>query len=199
MQNYIVAGIGTDVGKTVVSAILVEALKADYWKPIQCHGSDSSEVQKLVTKVIIHPPQYHFEHPVSPHQAARMEEISIDSKKIVLPTTSNALVIEMCGGLLVPTSDQELLVEAMLSWNCRWILVSRHYLGSINHTLLSHYYMQSQKLPIHGIIFNGQEHPDTERVILAKTGLKCLGRIEEESVVNKETIQKYAKRWKQHF
>ena len=85
MKKYFVTGIGTGVGKTVVSAILVEALKADYWKPIQCgelENSDSDIVRNLISnsQTKIHPETYRLKTPASPHYAAEVEKIKIEDQ-----------------------------------------------------------------------------------------------------------------------
>ena len=55
MTNLFVTGNGTDVGKTVVSAILMAALEYDYWKPVQCGmegGTDKEKVTELVSNSV---------------------------------------------------------------------------------------------------------------------------------------------------
>src|SRR6056297_756114 len=140
-HTYFVTGIGTEVGKTVASAILTEALEADYWKPIQAgdlDNSDSHKVERLISndKTVFHKNSFALKTPMSPHAAAEIDQVKITSKKIKRPKTENRLVIEGAGGLLVPISDKETIADLMQPQD-RIILVSRHYLGSINHTLLT--------------------------------------------------------------
>ncbi len=190
-MNYFVTGIGTDVGKTVVSAILCEALKADYWKPIQTGvelGKDSDTVKSLLTNSssVIHPESYLFPKPLSPHVASDTETIEL--KNIQIPQTKNHLVIEGAGGVLVPINPTETLLDVIKKVQAEVILVSRNYLGSINHTLLSVEVLKQHQIPIKGIIFNGEDACNGEEIIIKKSGLKVLGRIPEVQHLDKETI-----------
>lgn len=195
-KRYFVTGIGTDVGKTVASAILVEALEADYWKPIQSGAttdSDRRTVQSLITntKSVFHPEVYSLTEPLSPHAAAELDGVEIELDKIVVPQTENTLIIEGAGGLMVPLNYKGLMVVDLITYcKAEAILVSRNYLGSINHTLLSIEALINRNIPIKGIIINGAENKATERVIL-DTGIPMLGRINEEPVVTKEVVLGY--------
>ncbi len=195
-QTYFVTGIGTEVGKTIVSAILTEALEADYWKPIQAgdlDNSDSHKVERLVSnkKTVFHKNSFALKTPMSPHAAADIDGVKITSKKINRPKTKNNLVIEGAGGLLVPISDKETIADLMLKED-RIILVSRHYLGSINHTLLSIEVLKSRGLNCFGIIFSGEENKSTERIIEKMSGVTILGRIEQEPYFDQNVIKEYA-------
>lgn len=203
-MKLIVAGIGTSVGKTLVSAILVELLQSDYWKPLQAgdfETTDTMMVKKLVSYSgsVFHPESYLLRAPLSPHHAARLEGIRINKNYIVLPQTDKPLVIEMAGGLLSPLNEKITQFDLYSKWDCQWIIVSRHYLGSINHTLLTIDYMKLKKLDIKGIIFNGKHNPDTEQFICKYTKTSCLGRIDEEEQISPITIKRYASLWKPNF
>ncbi len=195
-KRYFVTGIGTDVGKTVASAILVEALEADYWKPIQSGAttdSDRRTIQSLITntKSVFHPEVYSLTEPLSPHAAAELDGVEIDLDKIVVPQTENTLIIEGAGGLMVPLNYKGLMVVDLITYcKAETILVSRNYLGSINHTLLSIEALINRNIPIKGIVINGAENKATERVIL-DTGIPMLGRINDEPVVTKEIVLGY--------
>jgi len=194
-MKLFVTGISTEVGKTVASAIIVEALQADYWKPIQAgdlDNSDSHKVQDFISnhKTVIHPNSYALNTPMSPHAAADIDKISIDLDKILAPKTDNHLVIEGAGGLLVPLNDSDTIFD-LIQPDYKVIVVSRHYLGSINHTLLTIEKLKQKNFEI-GIIFSGDKHPTTEEIILKKTGVKCLGRINEEPHFDKTVVKKYA-------
>lgn len=200
MPKVIVAGTGTDVGKTVVSAILTVLMKGDYWKPIQCgdkKNSDTAIIEKLIdtTKHHIYSPAYSFNAPVSPHHAARLEGISIHMPSIVLPQTKRPLIIESVGGVFVPLTTRVLTVDLFKSWNCQWVIVSKHYLGSINHTLLTLEILKRLQVPIAGIIFNGEPNPDSEAAILEISSLPLLGRFLPEAKISPQIIQKYVKQW----
>ncbi|MCL6267487.1 dethiobiotin synthase [Flagellimonas myxillae] len=194
-MNYFITGISTEVGKTIVSAIVVEALEADYWKPVQAgdlHFSDTDKIKGMISnaKTTFHGNSYALNTPMSPHAAADIDKVKIDLTKINRPITDNELVIEGAGGLLVPLNDTDTIFD-LIQPTDKVIVVSRHYLGSINHTLLTVQKLQEKNLDI-GIIFSGNEHPTTEAIILKKTGVVFLGRINEEKGFDKEVIRKYA-------
>ena len=203
MQRYFITGIGTEVGKTVVSAIVTKALQADYWKPIQAGDLDNSDTHKLrkwVTnsKTVFHPNSFALKTPMSPHAAAEIDHINISAEAIQTPVTNNNLVVEGAGGLLVPINNTETIFD-LIQPNDKIILVSRHYLGSINHTLLSAEMLKIRNFNNVGIIFNGDEHPTTESIILSKTGYPFLGRINNEKEITAKVISKYAAQLKQRL
>lgn len=196
-RTLIVAGIGTEIGKTVASAVLVEALQADYWKPIQSGGLDDSDtdtVRRLISNVTsrFHPEAYRLTEPLSPHAAAEIDGVTIDLAKFAPPETQNKLIIELAGGLMVPLNDHDLTIDLVRQLGFPVVLVSRNYLGSINHTLLSVDACRSRNIPLLGILFNGPTVPTSETFILTYTGLPCLGRIGQEEHMTKEAIRKYA-------
>ncbi len=200
MNKYFITGIGTDVGKTVVSAIVVEALKADYWKPIQAGEldcTDADKVQKLISNKIskIHDCSYALNTPMSPHASAAIDGIVIDLQLIKEPQTSNVLVIEGAGGLQVPLNDQNTMID-LIKKEYKIIVVSRHYLGSINHTLLTINELRHNGFEIAGIVFNGNSHVSTEKIIEKMGKLSVIGRVLEEARMNKTVIKKYAKEFK---
>ena len=188
-----VTGIGTGVGKTVISAMLCSILNADYWKPIQCgdlDSSDSMSVKQLVgPQLTVHPERYRLKAPLSPHAAARAENLSVAAADFTLPKTSGPLVIEGAGGLLVPLNNKETIADLILQLRAQVVLVSRHYLGSINHTLLSVAYLKQRQIPLLGIVFNGSELPDSEEVILQHTGARVLFRAPDLTEVSEAAIQ----------
>ncbi|QHS57354.1 dethiobiotin synthase [Mucilaginibacter sp. 14171R-50] len=188
-----VTGIGTDIGKTLISAILVEKLKCDYWKPVQSgdlDNSDSMKVQRLISNntSVFHTEAYRLTQPYSPHKSAALDGIEIDEKTITAPKTDNQLLIEGAGGLMVPLNDHFLIIDLIQQLQAEAILVSKNYLGSINHTLLSIEALKQRGIPVKGIIFNGEKNASTEDYISAYTQIKHLGRIPELSVVDKKTI-----------
>lgn len=196
-NQLIVAGIGTEIGKTVTSAILVEALEADYWKPVQSgalEDSDTETVRRLISNQTtrFHPEAYRLTQPLSPHAAAEIDGVRIEMSRINLPDSDNTLIIELAGGLLVPLNDQDLTIDWVAQSGLPVVLVSRNYLGSINHTLLSVEACRSRKIPLLGLIINGPTVPATEQFILNYTGLPCLGRIGQEAGITKEIVKTYA-------
>jgi dethiobiotin synthetase len=194
-MKLFVTGIGTDVGKTIVSAVLTEALETDYWKPVQAgelETGDSHTVTNLIsnTKTTIHPNAYALNTPMSPHAAAKIDGVTVDLEKIVTPETSNNLVIEGAGGLLVPLNDKQTIFD-LIQPDYKVIVVSRHYLGSINHTLMTIELLQQKGFDV-SVIFNGDEHLSTENIIKEMTGVKVLGRIENEPYFDKNVVKEYA-------
>lgn len=200
MNQFIVAGIGTEIGKTVVSAVLVEALQADYWKPIQSGAltdSDTETVRQLVSNSTsrFHPETYRLSQPLSPHAAAELDGVRLELEAIQIPQTQNALVIELAGGLMVPLNDRALNIDLVQQFRLPVVLVSRNYLGSINHTLLSVEACRSRQIPLLGLIFNGPTVPATESFLLNYTQLPCLGRIGQENHIDAHVISHYARQF----
>jgi dethiobiotin synthetase len=160
-KRFFISGIGTAVGKTVVAAILTEALNADYWKPVQAGidgGTDSDWVRSVVHNrdTVIHEEAFRLKMPASPHIAARQENVRISVAEIVqkCPYSKNALVIEGAGGLMVPLNESEFVADLVNPLQARLILVSRNYLGSINHSLLTAMVCRQKKLDVLGWVFN---------------------------------------------
>lgn len=195
-MKLFVTGISTDVGKTIAAAIIVEALEADYWKPIQAgelENSDTDKVKALIsnTKTLFHPNAYALQTPASPHHAAAIDKIIIDINEIIEPKTSNHLIIEGAGGVLVPLNDVDCVVD-LIKKDYQVIVVSRHYLGSINHTLLTIEALKLRKINTAGIIFSGNENAATEAIILEKTKVALIGRIDDEPYFDVNVIRNYA-------
>ncbi|MFV0573023.1 MAG: dethiobiotin synthase [Xanthomarina gelatinilytica] len=202
MKTYFVTGISTEVGKTMVSAILVEALQADYWKPIQAgelDHSDTHKVERLVSnkQSKFHPNSFALKTPMSPHAAAEIEGVSITLKDIKAPKTKNHLVIEGAGGLLVPINNTQTILN-LIKPEYHVIVVSRHYLGSINHTLLTVNLLKEKGFQV-SLIFSGNEHKTTEAVIKKMTKVPIIGRIDEEPYFDKSVVLEYAERFKDNL
>jgi len=194
-RTLFITGIGTGIGKTIVSAVLTEKLKSDYWKPIQSGDLDDSDTLKVKglvsnTASVFHTEAYRLTQPYSPHKSAAIDGITIDLNKIIAPKTNNNLLIEGAGGLMVPLNDEYLMIDLIKKLDVEVLLVSQNYLGSINHTLLSVAILKQYDIKIVGIIFNGKTDENSESYILNYTGLKLLGRLPEFETVDKETIIK---------
>lgn len=194
-KTYFITGISTEVGKTIASAIVTEALQADYWKPVQSgdlENSDTHKVQKLIsnTKSVFYKNSYALQTPMSPHASAAIDGIEIELQKIIPPKTENHLVIEGAGGLLVPLNDKDTILD-LIEPNYKVIVVSRHYLGSINHTLLTVNLLKEKGFEV-AILFSGKEHPTTESIIKKMTEVPILGRIDEEPYFDENVIKDYA-------
>lgn len=202
-MKLFITGIGTDVGKTITSAIITQSLEADYWKPVQAgdlDNSDSHKIQRYISndKTIIHENSYKLNTPASPHLAAAIDGISIDLKNIIEPKTKNHLVIEAAGGILVPLNDNQTIID-LIKNDYKVILVSRHYLGSINHTLLTFEALKSRNIEVAGIIFSGDENKASEEIILQKTNANFIGRIENEPYFDQNVIQYYADEFRENL
>jgi dethiobiotin synthetase len=204
-MNYFVTAIGTDSGKTLVSAILTEALQADYWKPVQSGGSEGRDVETVATLInnghsLLYQESYLLSKPLSPHAAAKADGVKIEMDKILIPQNNgNHLIIEGAGGILVPLNEKDFVIDIAAKFEAELILVSNHYLGSINHTLLTIEEIKRRKLKVKGIIFNGSSDPETEEIILKNSGYKCLLRILPEEKIDQETITRYAIRLFEHW
>jgi dethiobiotin synthetase len=202
-MKLFITGIGTDVGKTIASAIVTQALEADYWKPVQAGDLDNSDSHKVKSQISnsksqIFENSYKLNTPASPHLAAQLDGITIDLKKITEPKTKNHLVVEGAGGLLVPLNDKDCIVD-LIQKDYKVIVVSRHYLGSINHTLLTFEALKSRKIEVAGIIFSGDENQSTEEIILQKTNAKLIGRIENEPYFDPNVIRYYADKFRENL
>ncbi len=189
-----VTGIGTGIGKTIVSAILVEKLKADYWKPIQSgdlDNSDTDKVRRLVSNPTskFHPECYRLTQPFSPHKSAALDGIEICLENFTIPATENQLVIEGAGGLMVPLNNQDLMIDLIDHLNAEVILIIQHYLGSINHSLLSLEVLKIRNIPVEGIIFNGQSDKYSEDIILKHYPIKVIARIPELNNIDSDSVR----------
>ncbi len=199
MRPIFIIGIGTDVGKTLVSAIITEALRADYWKPVQAgfeQGTDAQLVKELVSndRSVVHDELYRLHTPASPHISARKDGITIQldiiveqAKALQALSGGRPFVIEGAGGLLVPLNDEQMVADLVAALNAKVIIVSRNYLGSINHSLLTAAYCRSRGLDVAGWIFN-DDYLSYEDEIVQWSGYPSLGSITKLSSINKETV-----------
>ncbi|MGV4463703.1 dethiobiotin synthase [Ornithobacterium rhinotracheale] len=198
MKNIFITGIDTDAGKTLAAAIAVEALKADYWKPIQSgdlDNTDTMKVQQMVSnsETKFYPEAYRLNTPASPHAAAEIDGVIIDLDKIERPKTENNLIIEGAGGLLVPLNAKQNVAD-LIQPSDKVILVTKHYLGSINHTLLSYEYLKNKGFNDIAIWINGEEKTSTEQALKNRVDAFFIERIQTLLEVNKESIQNEAQR-----
>lgn len=207
MKAIFVTGIGTGVGKTIVSAIITEALQADYWKPVQAgfdDGTDALSVTSLISndRTKIFPEVYKLAKPASPHIAARAAHITIELstissayQNIVQQSSNDILIIEGAGGLMVPLNTDTFVADLIKQLDARVILVSRNYLGSINHSLLTAAVCQQKDLNVIGWIFNDQ-YMDYEEEIVAWSGYNKLGSVPFSEATDKNFIAGEAKKIK---
>ncbi|MEP6582997.1 MAG: dethiobiotin synthase [Ginsengibacter sp.] len=198
MKPIFITGTGTQVGKTLVSAIITEALNADYWKPVQAgyeEGTDSLTVQELISnkKTVIHPEVYRLTLPASPHIAADNENVKIKLKKILnhLPKTKNQLIIEGAGGLLVPLNKNNFIIDLIKKFRARVIIVSKNELGSINHSLLTAAVLKKEKIKVAGWIFT-ENYMTYEQQIAAWSGYPVIASVRHLPIITKEIIKSEA-------
>ncbi|MES2588674.1 MAG: dethiobiotin synthase [Bacteroidota bacterium] len=202
MSQVVVVGIGTDVGKTIVSSILVEKFKCAYWKPVQAgelENSDSMKIQHYCSHdVTILPEKYRLKNPYSPHYAAELDEIEIEENKLNIPFSENNILIESAGGLMVPLNRNLLFIDLIKSWDLSVVLVSKHYLGSINHTMLSLEILKTYGIELKKLIFIGDEvnlvERASEQAILNRFGITDFHRIPLTNSLDKNFVKKEAEK-----
>ncbi|HVS98499.1 MAG TPA: dethiobiotin synthase [Puia sp.] len=180
MKPIFITGIGTGVGKTLVSAIVAEALGASYWKPVQAGYEDGTDAQWVAGRIgaeRVLPEAFRLEMPASPHIAARREGVHITVEELAtrLPP-ERPLVVEGAGGLLVPLNEQQTMADLALRLDAVVILVSRNYLGSINHSLLTAEVCKIRRLRVAGWVFNDR-FGHYEQDIVRWSGLPMLASV----------------------
>lgn len=200
-MEYFITGIDTNIGKTIVSAAICEALGADYWKPVQAGdlgNSDSKKVRELISEDLrVFPEAYRLSHAMSPHAAAALDGIEIQLSRIEMPKHTRPLIIEGAGGLMVPLNANQTILDLLQVWSMPVILVSSHYLGSINHTLLTIEVLKQRGIPLAGIVFNGDEHVSSEFVIEHYSGVNVLGHVPTFERLDKESLSNFALSWRE--
>jgi dethiobiotin synthetase len=181
-KALVICGTDTDVGKTVVSALVVQGLGATYWKPVQSGlegGGDSGRLQALLQLPAerLLPEAYRLQTPVSPHWAAELEGITIDPARLALPAVAGVLVVETAGGLLVPLRRDWLQIDQLAAWGLPVLLVARSGLGTLNHTLLSVEALRQRSIPLLGLVLNGPLHPDNPATLAALAQAQVLAQL----------------------
>jgi dethiobiotin synthetase len=199
--RLVVAGTDTGVGKTVLSAALVAALQAHYWKPVQCGvagETDSETVARLadLPQSRILPGAYRLDLPASAHLAAEHQGLEIDVARLVPPASQAPLVIELAGGLMVPLTRRVLQIDVLARWRLPVILCASTRLGTINHSLLSLEALKRRAIPVLGVAFIGEEQADSERTIAEIGGVRLLGRLPHIDPLTPETLRAA---FSQHF
>jgi len=196
-MDIAIAGIHTGIGKTVCSSVLCQAMGFDYWKPVQAgdlEHSDTMFVQKHIHRetCIFHPERYRLLEAASPHYAASLEQIEMKKEDFVLPESQHSILVETAGGLMSPLGADFLIIDLISHLHLPVILVSSHYLGSINHTLLSHALLKSRNIEVIGIVFVGKPSAQSEQYILEYTQLPLLFSIPHFDALNPEVLQSFA-------
>lgn len=179
-KRFFVTGIDTNVGKTVASAIIALALEAKYWKPVQAgdlDDSDSLKVKRWIGDDRVLPERYKLQQPMSPHVAAKLDGIEIKLSDITVPDDADTLIIEGAGGIMVPLNDRETYLDWLSTQHIPTIVISKIYLGSINHTLLTLAALRAKNIDVAGVLFTGDENIETQRIIEMMGNVEVLGRI----------------------
>ena len=198
-RSLIVCGTDTDVGKTVVSSLLVQGLNAIYWKPIQSgieDGSDTDRIRKLLnlSQERWIPEVYKFQSAVSPHWAAEIDNEIVNPNLLKLPNVRSPLIIETAGGLMVPLNRQFLQIDQLKTWDLEVILVARSGLGTINHTLLSIEALRKRHIKILGLILNGPLHKDNPKTLIEFGGVPIIAQLPMlETLNSKALIEQWGK------
>jgi dethiobiotin synthetase len=202
MKPLFISGIGTGIGKTIIAAVITESLKADYWKPVQAgidSGTDSSWISSLISnsETRIHPETYKLKLAVSPHISAGNENQHIEINRILKDFSQmdpkRPLIIEGAGGLMVPLNEKDFVIDLIKQLDARLILVSRNYLGSINHSLMTAKLCRSYGLDVAGWVFN-DDYLDYKQEISDWSGYPILFSLPFVEPVSKQTIFREASR-----
>ena len=207
IKGFFISGTGTNVGKTIISSVLVKKLGADYFKPIQCGKNSSSEtdsdvVKKLCPKVKVFTESYFFIKPESPNIASQKENKKVELKellKIRKEKTNNKIIIEGAGGLQVPINDNYLMSDVAKKFNLPLILVAKTSLGTINHTLMSIQIIKEKKINFCGIVFIGNNREKTIKTIklfgerILKNKIKIIGIVPKVKKITRKSIDNFTK------
>ena len=198
-MSYFVTAISTDSGKSVVSALLASVLGYKYWKPVQAgHPTDTDFIKEFDSKIEVSPERYLLSTPCSPHESAKIDNVQISLDDFVRP--EGDYIIEGAGGVAVPINYKgDLMLDLIQKLEVSVVIVSNTYLGSINHTLLTIEALKNKKIPIHGIVFNGEKNEGTESIILKSTQVPFLFRLQPEKKVNSSLVSKYSEVIKSKF
>ncbi len=192
-ESVFVTGIGTGVGKTVVSALWCRAFGADYWKPVQAGLEDLTDTERVKAwvnrpELSFHPERYRLKEAASPHAAAAKEGLHIQLSDFRLPVTPRPLLVEGAGGLLVPLNKEGLTIsDLILHLGLPVVLVSRYYLGSINHTLLSIEMLRRRQIPLKAVLLTGEPVESSREVIAAAANAPLIA-VPELAEINPSSI-----------
>lgn len=199
-----IVGIHTDIGKTATAAVMTEALQADYWKPVQAgdlDNSDSIKVSRLISnqKSVIHPEAVRLQMAASPHTAAAAEDLNYDLRDFSVPQTENTLLIETAGGVFSPVDQQRTVIDFVTHFKLPVVLVTKNYLGSINHTLLCLEALQKRDVPLMALIVSGERNISSEDFIQQYSKVRHILYIQQMAVMDPDTVQKTAANFKMQW
>ncbi len=195
-RSIAILGIHTGIGKTIASAVLAEALGADYWKPVQAgtEEKDADILRQLLTNgaTRVHPEAIVLSQPLSPHAAAAIDNVAVDYTKFAWPKTDKTLLVETAGGILSPMSANTTMADFVAHYKMPAILVSQNYLGSINHTLMSIEVLKSRGIRLLGIVMNGTPNESSEIFITQYAGVSVIARIPQFERLDSSSVMAYA-------
>lgn len=192
---FFVTGTDTGIGKTVISAMLTQALNASYWKPIQAGLEEETDTQfvKRTTNIAgsaIKPERYRLKTPMSPHGAAEIDGVEISMADFELPEYETGhLVVEGAGGLMVPMNDEDMVIDLISYLNLPVVLVARSTLGTLNHTFLSLEALRKRDITILGVVLNGPRHKSNYEAIEKHGDINILAEVEPLDELTPESLQ----------
>ena len=196
MKGFFVTGTDTNVGKTVLSALLCAALDGCYWKPIQTGAREGTDRQQVLAWSGIKPEHafpeaYLFDDPVSPHLAAQRSGATIALDKMAMPASNGnrPLIVEGAGGVLVPINEDEYMTDVMRHVGLPVIVATRTTLGTINHTLLTLEELRSAQLTVHGVVMMGEANHDNQLAIEHYGRVRVIGIVPQLSEINPWTLK----------
>lgn len=201
-KGIFITGTDTDIGKTYVTALLVKTLReagydVGYYKAAisgadSVAESDAGFVNRFAgigesEDMLL---SYLYKHAVSPHLAARMEGHPVE-KEVILAGWARAaarypyVTMEGSGGICCPIRHDEKAVyylEDIVHWlHLPSLIVADAGLGTINHVVLTAFYMKARELPVKGVLLNnwkgGVMEEDNVKMIEEMTGLPVLAKI----------------------
>ena len=194
-KRFFITGTDTNVGKSVLSALLCAALPGRYWKPIQTGARDGSDREQVKSWAGLDddqvlPEAYVFEDPVSPHLAAQRAGREIVLKQIGLPAASSGrpLIVEGAGGVMVPINSSQFMTDLMRHLALPAILAARSTLGTINHTLLSVECLRNAGIQILGVVLIGPENADNKAAIERYGRIQVIGQLPVLETINRESL-----------
>lgn len=200
LPGVFVTGTDTGIGKTLVAAICVRVLDADYWKPLQTgladEPGDTATIARLAHPCAVHPPAYALPAALSPEAAAAAAGLAIDPARLVLPTTPHPLVVEGAGGVLVPITPTLLMADLIRTLGLPALIVARSTLGTINHTLLTLAALRARAVPILGVVLNGPPNASNREAIERHGAVAVLAELPPLPTLAHETVAMVAKEWK---
>jgi dethiobiotin synthetase len=195
MTGYFVTGTDTNVGKTVLSALLVAALDAVYWKPVQTGASGGTDRESVgtwseATEDRLPQERFRFDPPVSPHLASREAgvRITLDAFEFPAASVGRKWIVEGAGGVMVPLNERDLMRDLIRQIGFPVIVAARTALGTINHSLLTLAALREARLAICGVALIGEENMENSRAIEHYGDVRVIGHIPMLKKINRAAL-----------